>query len=67
MGDVDFANDFASELWRTLDQLKKQSQMVAKDCIDRKHALEAALNGIEKYMGDGKKEELIELTGVNNA
>jgi hypothetical protein len=33
MGDVDFANDFAESLFRTLDDLKKECARVSADCI----------------------------------
>lgn len=51
LGDVDFANDFAEELFKTLDELKKVAQFVANDCIQRKHNLDNALTGINKYFG----------------
>ena len=35
MGDVDFANDFAESLYRTLDDLKKECARVSADCIAR--------------------------------
>jgi hypothetical protein len=33
LGDVDFANDFAQELWKTLDALKQEAQHVSDDMI----------------------------------
>lgn len=33
MGDVDFANDFAESLFKTLDTLKKECARVSADCI----------------------------------
>lgn len=43
MGDVDFANDFAETLWDRLNELKKACDVVSKDCLGRKHALEKVL------------------------
>jgi len=67
LGDVDFANDFAEELWKTLNELKQVAETVANDCLQRKHRLDAALIGINKYFGDDKKEEeMIELAAVTD-
>lgn len=60
MGDIDFANDFAEELLKTLEEVIKVSQKTSEDCLERKHRLDAALTQINKYMNDGE-EELIEL------
>lgn len=60
MGDIDFANDFAEELLKTLEEVIKVSQATSKDCLARKHRLDAALTQINKYMNDGE-EEVIEL------
>lgn len=60
MGDIDFANDFAEELLKTLEEVIKVSQQTSADCLERKHRLDAALTQINKYMNDGE-EELIEL------
>ena len=51
LGDVDFANDFAEELYKTLHELKKTALWVSNDCIQRKHNLDDALTGIKKYFG----------------
>lgn len=51
MGDVDFANDFAEELFKTLDELREVSKKVSADCLQRKKRLDAALTGINKYFG----------------
>lgn len=70
LGDVDFANDFAEELHKTLSELKKVAEHVSNDCLQRKHRLDNALTGINKYFGDDKKEEdeeLVELAGVTDA
>lgn len=61
MGDVDFANDFAMELYKVLHKLKLAAEHVSNDCKKRKHRLDDALSGIDKYFGDGKKEELEEI------
>jgi len=61
LGDVDFANDFAEELFKTLDELKKVSEDVSQECSIRKHNLDAALTGINKYFGEETQEELVEL------
>jgi hypothetical protein len=66
LGDVDFANDFAEELVKTLLELKKTAQWVSNDCIQRKHRLDDALTGINKYFGE-EEEEVVELAGVTNA
>lgn len=58
MGDSDFAEDFASSLWETMDNLLKECDRVSKDCIARKHALDNAL-------ADFKEEEVVQL--VNNS
>jgi archaellum component FlaC len=65
LGDVDFANDFAEELYKTLHELKKSAEHVANDCIQRKHNLDAALSGINKYFGE-EEQEIIELTATSN-
>lgn len=65
LGDVDFANDFAEELYKTLHELKKSAEWVANDCIQRKHNLDAALSGINKYFGE-EEQEIIELTATSN-
>jgi hypothetical protein len=69
LGDVDFANDFAEELWKTLNELKLVAENVSNDCLQRKHRLDNALTGINKYFGDDKKEEeeLVELAGATDA
>jgi hypothetical protein len=68
LGDVDFANDFAEELEKTLHELKKTAEWVSNDCIQRKHRLDAVLTGIDKYFGDNKeKKEVIELAAVSDA
>lgn len=46
MGDVDFANDFAESLEMSLGNLKKECARVSEDCIQRKHAMDAALIGL---------------------
>lgn len=61
LGDVDFANDFAEELYKTLHELKASAEWVSNDCIQRKHKLDAALSGINKYFGE-EEQEIIELT-----
>merc|ERR1712216_48805 len=66
LGDVDFANDFAEELLKTLNDLVGAAKHVAKDCIDRKHRLDNVLTGIDKYYKDDKEEELVELAAVTN-
>lgn len=50
LGDVDFANDFTDELYKTLKELKKSAEHVSNDCIQRKHRLDDVLTGINKYM-----------------
>jgi len=67
LGDVDFANDFADELAKTLASLKQSADHVSNDCIQRKHRLDNVLSGINKYFGDDKEEEeeLIELTSAD--
>jgi hypothetical protein len=66
LGDVDFANDFADELRKTLEELVAAADVVSADCINRKHALDAALAGINKYFGDSKEEEIVELTATTD-
>lgn len=65
LGDVDFANDFAQELWKTLDALKQEAQKVSDDMIQTKHRLDAALTGINKYFGE-ELEGLIELSSQDD-
>jgi hypothetical protein len=65
LGDVDFANDFAQELWKTLDALKQEAQHVSDDMIQTKHRLDAALTGINKYFGE-ELEGLIELSSQDD-
>lgn len=66
MGDVDFANDFADELAKTLASLKQSADHVSNDCIQRKHRLDNVLTGINKYFGEDKEEEeLIELVNAD--
>lgn len=43
LGDVDFANDFAEELEKTLHELLDSCEFVSKDCLDRKHRLDNTL------------------------
>merc|ERR1712110_844280 len=66
LGDVDFANDFAEELMKTLNQLKATAEKVSSDCITRKHNLDNALTGINKYFGDKEEEEVIELAAATD-
>jgi len=67
LGDVDFANDFAEELYKTLHELNTVAEHVSNDCIQRKHRLDAALTGIDKYFGASKEEEeVVELATSNN-
>lgn len=61
MGDVDFANDFADELLKTLNELIIVSQDTAKDCEQRKHRLDLALTNMNKYIRDDAEEEVVEL------
>ena len=65
LGDVDFANDFAMELWKTMDELKQEAQKVSDDCIQTKHRLDNALSGINKYFGE-ELEDVIELSSKDN-
>jgi hypothetical protein len=57
MGDIDFANDFAMDLWKALNELKVKSEEVGADCLKRKRRLEDALTGINKYFGDDKAKK----------
>jgi hypothetical protein len=66
LGDVDFANDFAEELYKVLHGLKVAAEHVSSDCRKRKHKLEAALSGIKKYFGD-ELEEIVELAAKTDA
>lgn len=52
LGDVDFANDFAEELAKTLHELKAEAIRVSEDCSARRTRLNNALIGIDKYFGD---------------
>lgn len=65
LGDVDFANDFAQELWKTMDELKIEAQKVSDDCLQTKHRLDAALSGINKYFGE-ELEGLTQLAEMSN-
>lgn len=65
LGDVDFANDFAMELEKTLNELVGVSRKVSEDCIDRKHRLDEALTGINKFFGE-EEEEVVELSEVTD-
>jgi len=57
MGDKDFANDFAEDLYKALHELKVKAEEVGADCIKRKHRLDDALTGINKFeFGDAKKK-----------
>jgi len=69
LGDVDFANDFADELKKTLDQLKASAEKVSDDCIQRKHRLDNVLTNINKYMNfkEEEEEEVVELAGRTHA
>jgi len=69
LGDVDFANDFAEELKKTLDQLKASAEKVSDDCIQRKHRLDNVLTNINKYMNfkEEEEEEVVELAGRTHA
>jgi len=51
MGDVDFANDFAESLFAALEELKTTAIKVGEDSLKRKHRLDDALSGINKYFG----------------
>lgn len=44
MGDIDFANDFAEELEKTLNELVKVAQATSADCLKRKHVLDDVLS-----------------------
>jgi len=44
LGDVDFANDFAMELYKVLHKLKLAAEHVSNDCKKRKHRLDDALS-----------------------
>lgn len=59
LGDNDFANDFAEELFDKLTSLQKKCTEVAADCLNRKHAIDAALVGFNK-------EEEVELETQTN-
>jgi hypothetical protein len=61
LGDVDFANDFADELGKTLKELQVVSENVSAECATRKHNLDAALSGINKYFDEEAEEEVVEL------
>jgi hypothetical protein len=65
LGDVDFANDFSVELMKTLNTLKETAEKVSSDCIKRKHNLDNALTGINKYFGDSEEEEVVELADAS--
>lgn len=43
MGDVDFANDFARDLFNALEELKVKSEEVGHDCMLRKQRLDNVL------------------------
>jgi hypothetical protein len=64
MGDVDFANDFAESLYRTLDDLKKECARVSADCIARKRAMDRALVGLHD---PAEEEEVVELAAKDDA
>jgi hypothetical protein len=66
LGDVDFANDFAEELYKVLHNLKVAAEHVASDCLNRKHKLDAALSGINKYFGE-ELDEIVELAAMTDA
>lgn len=55
MGDVDFANDFASELLNNLNNLLKECTRVSADCLTRKHKMDAALTGLDLDLGSDTK------------
>lgn len=57
LGDVDFANDFANDLYGELMKLKKTSMATVKDCNARKKRLHDALIGYRKGMP--KMEQLL--------
>jgi len=61
MGDVDFANDFAESLEMSLGNLMKECTRVSEDCIQRKHAMDEALIGLNK------EAELVELAEGSDA
>jgi polyribonucleotide nucleotidyltransferase len=65
LGDVDFANEFAQELWKVMNELKAEAQKVADECEERKETLDNTLTGINKYFGE-EEEELVELTSHAN-
>jgi hypothetical protein len=58
LGDVDFVNDFAEQLYEAFDRLDKECDRVIKDCKDRKARLINAL--IWDKIGE-EDEELMEL------
>jgi len=59
MGDVDFANDFATILFKSLNSLVAECDKVSKDCINRKHAIDKALIGLNQ------EEEVVELSAAD--
>jgi len=65
LGDVDFANEFAEELFKVLDELKTECLKVAEDCRKTKDELDLALSNMNKYMTDEQEEELVELQHFN--
>jgi hypothetical protein len=65
MGDVDFANDFAESLEMSLGNLKKECARVSADCIERKHAMDAALIGLNA--GGAELVELAETADITIA
>lgn len=64
LGDVDFMNDFAEQLFDALDRLRQQCDIVINDCKARKKRLTDAL--IWNKIGE-EDEELMELAASNEA
>ena len=60
LGDVDFANEFAQELFKVMNDLKSESQAVSDEMQERKSTLDNTLTGFNKYFGE-EEEELVEL------
>lgn len=49
MGNHEFTNGFAKNLWNALQELKIKSEDVAAQALERKHNLDEALHHFKKY------------------
>jgi hypothetical protein len=63
LGDVDFVNDFAEQLFEALERLNNQCDITIKDCAARKKALTDALI----WDRIGEEDELVMLAAGDEA